>query len=244
MSALPLQDRVAIVTGAASGIGQAAEALLSARGAKVIAADISQPATLPGGAEYLPLDVTQADAWRALADDVATRHGAVDILVNCAGVLGEGTLWSTSLEDWRRIIGVNVQGTFLGCQAVIPHMTRGGSIVNMASVSGSRGDAELLAYTTSKAAIVNITREIAVDCARRATGVRCNSVSPGVVATPMVQDFFDAGPNATLNVWLDTQPVAREIAPGEVAELIAFLASDDASFMTGTDCPVDCGAMA
>lgn len=244
MNDVPLQDRVAIVTGAASGIGQAVAALLSAQGAKVIAADLSQPKALPEGAEYVALDVTEPEQWRSVAADTATRHGAVDILVNCAGVLGEGTLWSTSLEEWRRIIGVNVHGTFLGCQAVIPHMTRGGSIMNMGSVSGSRGDAKLLAYTTSKASILNMTREIALDCARLGNGVRCNSVSPGVVSTPMVQNFFNAGPRATHDEWLATQPLAREISPSEVAELIAFLAGDDTSFMTGADCSVDCGAMA
>lgn len=244
MTDTPLQGRVAIITGAASGIGQAVAALLTTQGATVIAADLSRPASLPEGADYLPLDVTEHGQWRSVAVDVAGRHGAVDILVNCAGVLGEGTLWSTSLAEWRRIIGVNVHGTFLGCQAVIPHMPRGGSIVNMGSVSASRGDADLLAYTTSKAAIVNLTREIAMDCARRDTGVRCNSVSPGVVGTAMVQAFFDAGPRATHDEWLATQPLAREIAPGEVAELIAFLVGDDSSFMTGADCPVDCGAMA
>lgn len=239
-----LQNRIAIVTGGASGIGQATAGRLSASGATVVVADLVRPTALPDGAEFTTLDVTDQQAWHRLAEDIASRFGRIDILVNCAGILGEGTLWSTTLEDWRRIMAVNVEGTFWGCQAVIPHMSTNGSIINMASVSGSRGDAELLAYTTSKAAIVNLTREIALDCARRGNGIRCNSVSPGVVATAMVDTFFESGPRATRDEWLATQPLARNISPDEVAEVITFLVGDDASFVTGADHPVDCGALA
>ncbi len=239
-----MKGRVAIVTGAASGIGAEVAAQIANEGARVVAADLNEPANLPEDAEFAALDVTDPQAWQKLVADVVARLGRVDILVNCAGILAEGTLWSTTLEDWRRIIAINVEGTFLGCQAVIPHMPAGGSIVNIGSISAWLGDADLLGYTTSKAAVVNLTREIALDCARRGNGVRCNSVSPGTTGTPMVRDFFNAGPRATHDEWIAAHPLGREILPGEVAAVIVFLAGDDASFVTGADYPVDCGALA
>ncbi len=139
----------------------------------------------------------------------------------------------------------SVQVSQRGAQTVIPHMPpAGGAIVNLASVSGSRADAKLLAYTTSKSAVVNLTREIALDCARRGTNIRCNSVSPGVVDTAMIESFFGSGVDATLPEWIDTQPLRRAIAPSEVADIIVFLAGSDSTFVTGADFPIDCGATA
>ncbi|MBL8584716.1 MAG: SDR family oxidoreductase [Rhizobiaceae bacterium] len=238
--------KVAIVSGGASGIGLATANLLAELGARVIATDIAgRPDGLGRTVDFMSHDVTDRDAWRAVGARTVAALGHVDILVNCVGVLSEGNLKTTSLAEWRRVIAINVEGTFNGCQAIIPLMPpSGGSIVNMASVSGSRGDANLIAYTASKGAVVMLTREVALDCARRGTNIRCNSVSPGVVDTAMIADFFAARPSATLPEWLASQPVARTIAPAEVAELIVFLSGPEASFVTGADFPIDCGASA
>ena len=240
--------KVAIVTGGGSGIGLATVRRLLELGATVVAADVAQPpAGFPeeANARYVSHDVTDRASWKRLVEETVDTFGQVDILVNCAGILREGNLETTSLAAWRQVFAVNVEGTFCGAQAVIPHMpASGGAIVNLASVSGSRGDARLLAYTTSKSAVVNLTREIALDCARRGTNIRCNSVSPGVVDTQMIENFFAGGVDATIGDWIATQPVRRTIAAHEVADLIVFLAGPDASFVTGADFPIDCGAMA
>lgn len=242
------RGKVAIVTGGGSGIGLATVRRLVELGATVVAADVApSPSTFPdaANARYVSHDVTDRASWKRLVEQTVDAFGPVDILVNCAGILREGNLETTSLAAWRQIIAVNVEGTFCGAQAVIPHMpASGGAIVNLASVSGSRGDARLLAYTTSKGAVVNVTREIALDCARRGTNIRCNSVSPGVVDTQMIETFFAGGVDATIGEWVASQPVRRTIGAHEVAELIVFLAGPDASFVTGADFPIDCGAMA
>ena len=239
---------VAIVTGGASGIGHETAKRLLQLGATVVATDIAEkPDGFPQdeNIRYVRHDVTDRSSWKRVVDQVVDEFGKVDTLVNCAGILREGNLESTSLEQWRHVIAVNVEGTFAGVQAVIPHMpASGGAIVNLASVSGSRADAKLLAYTTSKSAVANLTREIALDCARRGSNIRCNSVSPGVVATAMIDDFFGSGVEATMAEWIETQPVRRTISPAEVAELIVFLAGPDSTFVTGADFPIDCGATA
>ncbi len=240
--------KVAIVTGGVSGIGLATATRLLQLGATVAATDIApKPDGFPESenARYIRHDVTDRASWKNVVDQVVDEFGRVDILVNCAGILREGTLESTTLDEWRQVIAVNVEGTFCGAQTVIPHMPpAGGAIVNLASVSGSRADAKLLAYTTSKSAVVNLTREIALDCARRGTNIRCNSVSPGVVDTAMIESFFGSGVDATLPEWIDTQPLRRAIAPSEVADIIVFLAGSDSTFVTGADFPIDCGATA
>ncbi|BCG86695.1 short-chain dehydrogenase [Mesorhizobium sp. 113-3-9] len=240
--------KVAIVTGGVSGIGLATVTRLLHLGATVVATDIApRPDGFPKSenARYVRHDVTDRASWKNAVDRVVDEFGRIDILVNCAGILREGTLESTTLKEWRQVMAVNVEGTFCGVQAVIPHMpASGGAIVNLASVSGSRADAKLVAYTTSKSAVVNLTREIALDCARRGTNIRCNSVSPGVVDTTMIENFFDASVDVTLPEWLDTQPLRRSIAPAEIADIIVFLAGSDSTFVTGADFPIDCGATA
>ncbi|WP_170117165.1 SDR family NAD(P)-dependent oxidoreductase [Phyllobacterium sophorae] len=237
---------VVIVAGGSSGIGLACCRRFSAEGAKVISCDLRQPAADQRWGEWIELDVTDPDRWRTVVEGVSAMYGRLDALVNSAGVLFEGTVESTSLELWRRIMAVNLYGTFFGCQAVLPLMRQsgGGAIVNVSSVSGIKAEAELAAYDASKGAVRLLSKEVALFCARRGDPIRCNSVHPGVVDTPMLTGFFAEATLSSEQEWNRAQPIGRRIGPDEVANLIVWLCSPDASFLTGAEYVIDGGATA
>ena len=226
---MTLDGRVVLVTGGSSGIGAACCDGFAAQGAVVIAADLRPPATGQGDQRrsWLELDVTDPDQWRMVMAEILSRHGRLDALVNSAGILAEGTVENTPLELWRRVMAVNLNGTFFGCQAAIPLMREsgGGAIVNLSSVSGIKADAELAAYDASKGAVRLLTKEIALYCGRRGDPIRCNSVHPGVVDTPMVANFFDTAEISSEQEWAQSQPIGRKIAAREVAQLVVWLCS-------------------
>ncbi|MEU6782679.1 SDR family NAD(P)-dependent oxidoreductase [Nonomuraea angiospora] len=212
-------SRTALITGGVSGLGQAAALRLEKEGVSIITADIADGADLV-------LDVTDAAAVQAAADAV----GPVDILVNSAGIVGPNApLWEIPLDGWRRTFEVNVHGTFNACRAFVPGMReRGwGRVINIASMSGKDGNPNMAPYSASKAAVIALTKSLGKELAT--SGVLANAIAPAVIATPM---NATTGPEALAHI-TSLIPMGRIGRPEEVAELIAWLASDKVSFSTG-----------
>ena len=237
MSYGALAGRVALVTGGASGIGAKCSRLMASRGAVVILADraiggaVRIADEIGANAEAVEVDVTSFDGARAMVDAVVDRWGRLDIAVNSAGVSTQAApLAQVSLDDWHRVVAVNLDGTFLSMRAEIPAMLAGGggSIVNIASMLGTVGARGGAAYVASKHAVVGLTRVAALDYAE--DGIRVNAVCPGYIDTPLLSDRSSGG----LTRLARSHPNGRMGQPGDVAALVAFLASDEAAFITGS----------
>lgn len=236
-----LAGKVAIVTGGARGIGAAIVARLAAEGAKVMVADIA-PAAEAEHVAFIRTDVTSASEAAAAVAATVEKWGRLDILVNNAGV---GALVETPdmAEDlWDKVFAVNSKAIYLFCKAAIPAMREagGGAVVNIASISGLAGDYAMGAYNASKGAVVNYTRSLALDCAR--DGIRVNAVCPGLIDTDMARAAI-ADP-ADRDFWFERIPLGRAGKPEEMAAVVAFLASDDASYVTGSIIAADGGVTA
>lgn len=249
-----LSDKTALVTGAASGIGRAVAERLAAEGARVAVADVNRDAgvavaeAIGDGAVFVDLDVTSEESWQAAVAAVADAFGGLDILVNSAGIIDLKSIEDTSLADWRRVMAVNLDGTFLGCRFGVQAMkgSGGGSIVNMSSVSGLVGGANLAAYNASKGGVRLLTKSVALHCARKGYGIRCNSVHPSFVATPMVDDIAGSArdPDKAMAGMASQIPLGRLGEAEEVAGMVAYLASDEAAFVTGSEFVIDGGLTA
>ena len=243
-----LTDRVAVVTGAARGIGKAiVETFLEADARHVVAVDVLED-ELQALAERhervtaARLDVTDEQGWTDLASTTATTHGRLDILVNNAGILLIGLLQDTDTKAFRRLLDVNVVGTFLGIRAAVPHMqaTGGGAIVNLSSVSGVAPNNATGAYGASKFAVRALTRSAAMELGP--SGIRVNSVHPGGVDTPMTNPLGLA--SEEIDKRYGYVPMQRACRPHEVARAILYLASEAGSFCNGTELVVDGGMIA
>jgi 3(or 17)beta-hydroxysteroid dehydrogenase len=249
-----VQDKVALIAGGVSGIGLAAAQLLAAEGAKVVLADRDESraksavATLPQRASFHKLDVTREDEWTAVTDAVVREFGKLDILVNSAGVVLHKDIEATTLDEWRALMAVNLDGTFLGCKHAVRVMKdrHGGSIVNMSSVAGLIGSGNLAAYSASKGGVRLLTKSVALHCARRGYNIRCNSVHPSFADTPMLRSMIASArnPEKAEDNFTKAAPLGRLAQPIEVARAILFLASDESSFTTGAELVVDGGLTA
>ena len=250
MSAPRLGGKVALITGAAGGIGSATASLFEAEGAKLVLTDLDVSSLAPfaeRGALTLEHDVTDEERWREVIDAALSRHGQLDVLVNNAGVAIVGNIETTTLEDWRKTQAVNGESVFLGCREAVRAMKgRGGSIVNISSVAGLIGDAQSVAYCASKAAVRLTTKSVALYCARKGYRIRCNSVHPSFTRTAMVEGFISTARNpARVREGLaSAAPLGRMGEPGEVAAAILYLASDESAFTTGAEIVVDGGLTA
>ncbi|WP_370942944.1 glucose 1-dehydrogenase [Amycolatopsis sp. cg5] len=241
-----LDDKVALITGAAAGQGEAAARAYVKEGAKVLLTDVNdgdgKRVADEIGALYQHLDIGSEEDWAAAIDRVLTEYGKVNVLVNNAGILHFSELGKTSLEDYERVIRINQTGTFLGMRSVVEPMTEagGGSIVNVSSVEGLAGMPYLIAYTASKFAIRGMTKVAAMELG--AKNIRVNSVHPGMIETNMVATA--TGAEVDLRRFAKKVALGRMGQPEEIAQLVVFLGSDDSSYSTGAEFVADGGATA
>lgn len=246
-----LKNRIAVVTGAAGDIGKAIARKFIDEGATTYLADIDADGgdrladELGTSAHFISLDVTQENDWRLALKEIVDQQGRLDVLVNNAGTLETGTIEDTDLALWQNILTTNATSTFLGCQAAVRAMklTGGGAIINMASQAAVRPRAPTTAYSASKAAIVNLTKTVALHCAEHCYDIRCNVLLPGAIDTQMIyknrtdeqsQEAFIASVNARY-------PLGRMGTADEIADGAVFLASDESRFMTGAQLRLDGG---
>jgi NAD(P)-dependent dehydrogenase (short-subunit alcohol dehydrogenase family) len=246
--------KVVLVTGAGSGIGRATAKLLAAQGATVIVTDVNRAGGFEtvqqiggpqqeGGARFEEQDTSREADWKRIIDDILAREGRLDGLVNNAGILGPypATFETETLEQWQRTLAVNVEGVFLGCKYGVPALRQsgGGSIVNLSSLAALLGTPNLSAYGASKGAVRQFTKTVAIDCARKGYKVRCNSVHPGVILTPMGEGILQSG--KARERALKSIPIGDFGAPEDIAYGILYLISDESRFVTGAELVIDGG---
>ena len=249
-----VDSKVVLISGGASGIGAATARLVVREGGKAVLADRDEATgralagELGDGAHFVALDVIDEAAWNQAVSATVERFGGLHGLLNAAGVGVRNSIEDCTLAEYRRVNDINGLGTFLGCKAAIPAMktSGGGSIVNISSVLGLRGASYAMAYCASKGAIRSLTKNVAMHCARMKYGIRCNSVHPGYIDTPMIAPRLSGTiDNMTGRQWLEElHPLGRLGHADEVANMILFLLSDESSFSTGSEFVCDGGLTA
>ncbi|PVZ57147.1 short-chain dehydrogenase [Pseudomonas sp. B1(2018)] len=240
-----VEGKVCIITGAASGIGREDALLLAREGAKVVLTDLNEEAGRHVAAEvganalFIRHDITSESDWQHVVKTTVERFGRLDVLVNNAAILALGSIEDTTLELWQKVQKINGDGYFLGCKYAIQAMKEsgGGSIINMSSVAALGAMPMFCAYSASKGAVAAMTRSIALHCKQQGYRIRCNSVHPDGVNTPMTQAL--AGGQPIPQEALDQDPMNRMAAPRDIANVVLFLATDESRFVNGAEIRVD-----
>ena len=247
-----LENKVALISGGARGMGAAEARMFAREGAKVVIGDVldaegtrvaAEIAESGGDALFVHLDVTHEEDWRSAIGAATSSFSKLDILVNNAGIWRRGRVEDTTVEDWDMILDVNAKGVFLGTKLAIPEMRKagGGSIINISSTAGLVGGPRSSAYTASKGAVRLFTKATAVQYAQ--DGIRANSIHPGPIDTPMIQQVWH-GEEQSREAALARTPLGRIGTPDDIAYGVLFLASDESSFMTGSELVIDGGSTA
>ena len=249
-----VDGKIALVTGAASGIGLQASLRLAEEGARVMMTDINvenvkkEAEKLGRNAEFLKLDITLEEDWISVLRETVKHFQSLDILVNSAGMVLIADVEQISLEDWRQVHAVNLDGTFLGCKHGVRVMKEfgAGSIINLSSVSGLIGGFNLAAYNSSKGAVRMLSKSVALHCARSGYGIRCNSIHPTFIETPMLDSMIQDAPDPekARQTLIRQVPLKRIGTTDDVAKMIVYLASDESTFVTGTEMVIDGGVVA
>jgi 3(or 17)beta-hydroxysteroid dehydrogenase len=248
-----VNGKVAIITGAASGVGKEDAILLAREGAKVVLTDVNEEAgrevakAIGDAALFIRHDIASEDDWRKVIATTQETFGGVDVLVNNAAILAQATIEETTLELWQKIQKINSDGYFLGCKYGLEAMRQRpptasvGSIVNMSSMAGIGGVSSFCAYSASKAAVAGLTRSVAAHCRAQLYKVRCNSIHPDGIATPMVFNLHANQNGAHVREKDPRQLQARFCQPQDIANLVLFLASDESRFINGAEMRIDNG---
>jgi 3(or 17)beta-hydroxysteroid dehydrogenase len=246
-----VQGKVAVITGAASGVGKEDALLLAREGARVVLTDVNEEAgqavarQIGDAALFIKHDIASEDGWKQVIAKTEEAFGGIDVLVNNAAILAYGTIETTTLELWQKIQRVNSDGYFLGCKYAVEAMKKrpNGSIINMSSISGIGGVSSFCAYSASKAAVAGLTRTVAAHCRAQLYKIRCNSIHPDGIATPMVMNLHadKSAPSAYIREKDPKQLQARFCQPQDIANLVLFLASDESRFINGAEMRIDNG---
>jgi NAD(P)-dependent dehydrogenase (short-subunit alcohol dehydrogenase family) len=257
-----VEGKIALITGGAQGLGEAAARLLAREGARVAVTDINAEGAAKtarhineernGAAIAIPHDVTREDEWERALTETDRSFGGLHVLVNNAGIALTKTVVDITLEEWRRVHAIDLDGVFLGCKHAVPLIEKtvtatalGGSIVNISSISGIIAGHNLTAYNSAKAAVRHLSKSVALYCARRGFGIRSNSVHPVFIATPILDELVKGGSKEEAYAKLGRQvPLGRIGEPDDVAYAVLYLASDESKFVTGAELKVDGGISA
>ena len=247
-----LRDKVAIVTGSALGLGRATALLMAREGAKVVVTDmreadgasaVAEIEKAGGTASFFQHNVSLEEDWIKVVDGTVAKYGRLDVVVNNAGIATPGSAEDASFADWRKVISVNLDGVFLGTKHGIRGIKqgqKGGAIINLSSIEGLVGDPDLAAYNASKGGVRLLTKSAALHCAKTGTGIRVNSIHPGFVWTPMVENA-PGDAEAKRKALVALHPVGHLGEPDDIGWGAVYLASDEAKFITGSELVIDGG---
>ena len=251
-----LKGKVALITGGASGLGANAAILMVQEGASAVVADVAVDrgkavaAKLGSAGHFVKLDVTNEDNWKSAIREAVDKFGALHVLVNSAGIGLSKTVEEISLEEWRKVHAIDLDGVFMGCKHGVAEIKKhthrlGGSIINISSISGIIAGANMAAYNSAKAGVRLLSKSVALHCAKSGYNIRCNSVHPTFIDTPILDRYRDRFGNEMMQQKLGRQvPIGRLGRPEEVGWALVFLASDESSFMTGSEVVIDGGISA